>query len=181
MPAHIRVGGAWTEIDTAYIRVGGAWVAADNVYVKVGGAWELAWQNVVYSLANIGDYSDTGALTQTYSVTVWFRTDGTVDIVRNIGGTTNNVETFVVPTSVATSLYVRCTEGAGGTPLNLGDASGAWWALSVDRSFGLEYTSGGGVDFITSDDLTFELATDSGGTNVVATRTGRILTVGETS
>jgi len=135
----------------------------------------------VYDLSGIGDYSDTGAPTQTYSVTVWFRTDATVDIVRNINGTTNDVETFVIPTSLATSLYVRCTEGTGGSPLNLGDASGAWHALSTQRSFGLQYTSTGGVDFITSDDLTFELATDSGGSNIVATRTGRILTVGETS
>lgn len=176
---HIKVSAAWKAIDSAYVKVGGAWKTVDNVYVKVAGAWKQAWQNAVYSLSNIGNYSDTAAATQTYSVRLWFRTDATVDVVRNIGGTTNDVETFVIPTSLATGLYIRCTQTVG-TALNLGDTLSTFHALSTQRSFGLQYTSSGGFDEVSAT-LTFDLATDSGGTNIVATKTGCILTVGETS
>jgi len=176
---HIKVGGAWKAIDTVYVKVAGAWKTVDTAYIKTAAAWKTAWENVVYSLSNIGNYNDEGATTTTYSVTVWFRTDGTVDIVRNIGGTTNDVETFVVPTSFATSLFIRCTQTAG-TALNLGDTLSTYHALSTQRSFGLSYTSSGGFDQVSAT-LTFDLATDSGGTNVVATKTGCTLTVGETA
>jgi len=41
MPVHIKVAGAWKEVDDPHIRVaGGAWKSPDQVHVKVAGVWK---------------------------------------------------------------------------------------------------------------------------------------------
>lgn len=182
MTAHLKIGGSPVEIDNCLIKVGGSPVQVDAIYIKVGGSPELVWQNVVYDLSDIGSYSDTGAATQTYSVTLFFRAtnDATVDVVRNVNGNTNNVEQYVDPAD-GPNLWIRCTDESG-TPLNVGDATGSWHSLTSaqQRSFGLSYTSTGGVDFQVSS-ISFDLATDSGGSNIVASSGTISLTAGETS
>ena len=39
MPAHIKVGGVWTEADKLHVRVGGSWLEVDKGWVKVAGVW----------------------------------------------------------------------------------------------------------------------------------------------
>ena len=112
-------------------------------------------------------WSDVTGATATYSVTFTFNTDGTVDVFRSVQGDTTPIGTFVIPGERTTSLYIRCVQNSG-QPFNLGAALSTWHALSVGRSFGLQYTSGGGADSVVYD-VTFSLALDSGGTNIVAT------------
>jgi len=51
MSIHIRVGGAWKEVDTPSILVDGVWVDVDEAYVNVGGVWKEVYTAV--SLADL--------------------------------------------------------------------------------------------------------------------------------
>lgn len=39
MTGHVRVGGAWKDLDSAYVRVGGSWKAVEQGWTRVGGVW----------------------------------------------------------------------------------------------------------------------------------------------
>jgi len=184
MSIHINVGGVWKDLtgsDGPRINVASTWKTPDSVHINVGGVWKEVWTNIVYDLSDMPGayYTDEGFATQTYSVRVYFRTDATIDVVRNTSGNSNDIETYVVPTSESSNLYVRATNVSGQT-LNLGDAAGSWHSLATERSFGITYTSTGGFDQVVGI-VKFELATDSGGSNIVATSSNITITVGETS
>jgi hypothetical protein len=76
--------------------------------------------------------------------------------------------------------YVRCTQNSG-TSLNVGDTVGSW--LSIDdttsREFGISYSAGAGFDQVTAN-IDLEIARDSGGTDIVATVAGLVITAGNT-
>lgn len=182
MSIHINVGGVWKDLtgtDGPRINVASTWKTPDSVHINVGGVWKEVWTSTVYDLSGMTGsyYTDEGGVTQTYSVVVYFRTDATIDVVRNVTGSNNDIETYVVPTSESANLYVRATN-VSGQVLNVGDAAGSWHSLATQRSFGISYTSSGGFDQV-SGVKKFELATDSGGTNIVATSSNITITVGE--
>lgn len=131
-----------------------------------------------WSLADLAStYSDTGSPTTTYRLTVVFQTDATVDIQRlQNTDLLNEQDPYVDPTSEAANTWVRATVNFGNA-LTGGDATGTWHQLNVQRTFELEHTSSGGDDTIQSN-VTFELASDSGGSSIEASATMTI-TVGE--
>jgi len=132
------------------------------VAASVGEKYDLSFIDI-----SGGIVSDVSGATTTYRVEFRFNTDGTLDVIRNVQGSTIPAGKYVIPGGRATSLYVRCVQNSG-TAFNVGAALSTWHALSSSRSFGLSYTSSGGADSVVYD-VTFDLATDSGGVNIVAT------------
>ena len=135
----------------------------------------------VYDLSDLaGSYSDVGGTSVTYSVEIIIRNtnDGTVDVTRGQSANQNNEENYLVPPN-GMNLWVQCTQNSG-TALNVGDTVGSWVTLesAQSRSFGLSYLSSGPADSI-STNIDLDIATDSGGTNIVASRASIVVTVGE--
>jgi hypothetical protein len=77
------------------------------------------------------------------------------------------------PTTVGigSSYWIRFTQtsSSGGT-VETGSARGVWISLSITPNFGLESTGGPGA--LGERTYTVEIASDSGGSNIVATRAG---------
>lgn len=142
----------------------------------------LSSVGITYGLGALTDpANDRDSFALTYSVTFHFRDTltGTVDLVR--GQSLNFVpdDTYVAP-ALGGTFYVRCTQNSG-TALNVGDTLGAWLSLTSvqERSFGLQYTTSGGPDLVSAN-IDFDLATDSGGSNIVASQSGIDIEVGQT-
>lgn len=110
-----------------------------------------------------GSWSDTGVPTVTYEVRWFFDTDGTADEYR--AQDTDNLNlVLIVPGVKAADTWVRCTENSGltlttGTP-------GTWQQLNSTRTFAIARSL-----LESGYNITFELATDSSGTNIVASKT----------
>lgn len=110
-----------------------------------------------------GSWSDSGVPTVTYEVRWFFATDGTADEYR-AQGADNTGLVLIVPSTKTTATWVRCTENSGltlttGTP-------GTWQQLNSTRSFAIARSA-----LEAAYNITFELATDSSGTNIVASKT----------
>lgn len=108
----------------------------------------------------------------TYGLSWIFQTDGTVDETAIQGADTFGIE-ILKPTSLNASTWVRCTEVSGLT-LTTGTPA-TWQLLTTQRIFSIERSAASAAYSVT-----FELATDSGGSNIVASRTvsgevGRVL------
>lgn len=132
----------------------------------------------VYTLAGLtGFATDKDTTNSLYEAKFVFRvvTNGTVDLLRNINSDTIPDETYVTPPGG--SLYVRCTQ-VSGTALNVGDTLSTWHNLTSERTFGLQISTSGGPDLISAE-LDFDLATDSGGTNIVASASSIDIEVGQ--
>lgn len=135
---------------------------------------------IVYDLSDLNSaYVDTDFAVQTYSVRYWFRVtdDGTVDVTRAVGSNLNDEEQYITP-ATGKNLWVQATQT--GTTFNLGDATGTtWYSLTTaqERSFGLQYTPSGSSDTV-SGVVTFKIATDAAGSNIVATSSAITTTVG---
>jgi len=108
-------------------------------------------------------WSDTGVATVTYEVRWFFENDGTADEYR--AQNSDNVGLrIILPGSKASETWVRCTENSGltlttGTP-------GTWQQLSSNRTFAIARNL-----LETGYNITFELATDSSGTDIVSSKT----------
>ena len=142
-----------------------------------------AGPTIIYDLSALSSsYTDQDTLTTTYKVEFAFRvtTDGTVDTLKNIEASIQNDALYVDPPT-GNTLYVRCTQNSG-TAFNVGDTVGSWLSLTAAqaRSFGLSYTTSGGPDQIVAN-IDLEVALDAAGTNVVASKAGIALTIGETA
>lgn len=110
-------------------------------------------------------YNDQGGATTTYGVTFRFNTDGTLDVLRVQGADITPVGSYVLPGSVSAITWVRFTVNAnGGSTVGVPNT---WQQLTSARTYGMNYSTGGGTDTVTYD-FDFELATDSGGSNIVA-------------
>lgn len=175
MTIHTKLAGTWEDATQPFVKIAGTWEPVLESYVKIGGVWESA-----LAAADLSDflasepYDDFGGATTTYRVQIIFQTDGTIDIGQLIGAGIQNVEEYSANPS---NIWVRCTN-TGGNDMTGGAARNTWHQCNVQRIFEMEYTSGGGNDSITGE-FTFELATDSGGSNIVATATGITVSAGE--
>lgn len=102
---------------------------------------------------------------------VRYDSDGSVYEISQ--GTPTNIGAYVNPAAVAPTLYIRITRTSGELAFTSGPALNTWHQLNTDRLWTLAAGSGAGVRVI---GFTAELATDSGGTNIVDTQTGNSLT-----
>jgi len=100
------------------------------------------------------------------------RSDGGSQTVRN--GTVFDQGAWINKTSAAGNYYVRFTQTAStGSGSITGGTTGVWQQLNVDRGITVNTT----VVNTHTRTFTIEVAADSGGSNIVATRTGVVLTV----
>ncbi len=134
---------------------------------------------IAWSLADLAaSYEDSAGPTQTYGVDMVFRTDASVDVLRDIAADLNNEQDpYVDPTSQASNTWVRC-HFISGTTMTSGDTLEVWHQLNVQRNFLLRYTSGGGADTVTGN-FDFELSSDSSGSPIVAQALSVAITAGE--
>lgn len=102
---------------------------------------------------------------------VRYDSDGSVYEIEQ--GVPTNVGPFVLPATAAPTLYIRINRTAGAAAFTSGPALNTWHQLNTDRLWTLTANAGTGATSIT---FTAELATDSGGTNIVASSTGNTLT-----
>lgn len=94
-----------------------------------------------------------------------FNADGTVDLLRVNSGNTLNQQQWYRPTggTPGSGYWIRMTPTAG--TFNVGDLTGTWLQLNAARSWGrLRTSDAAGTDTATG---TVEIATDSGGVNIV--------------
>ena len=130
----------------------------------------------IYSLSNMaGSYSDTAFGANTYSVTVRFSTDGTVDVLKSVGADLNNEEQHTEPGDNSVNTSVRCTN-ISGADMTSGETRSAWHLISTNRDFVMSYAAGGGPDTI-SGVFDFELSND-GGSTIAATKSNVTITAG---
>lgn len=48
MTGHVKIGGAWKDVDSVSVRVGGAWKEVSNGYTKIAGVWKEWFAGVSY-------------------------------------------------------------------------------------------------------------------------------------
>lgn len=104
---------------------------------------------------------------------VKLRADGTIDKRENTNSAYNqsHYSDWYTPNGGDGSGYwVRATVTAGTTPSG---TVGSWVALTSDQAWGISRTTVG----TTTSTFTLEIATDSGGSNIIFTRTGNYLEV----
>jgi hypothetical protein len=99
-----------------------------------------------------------------------FNGDGTI-----VGGNSQSgsfsVGNWTTPTTagIGSSYWVRCTQtSSSGPSTQYGNSRGVWHQISGAPVFGVSKTANG----LSARVYTFEIASDSGGSNIVATKTG---------
>lgn len=106
-------------------------------------------------------YIDNAISPTDASTTLNINSDGTVVATGANTGTLASYN-WITPTTGSTTYYVRATLTSG---TFTSGTTGTWLALSSNRSWNTAYTSDTPGNKATT--ATFEIATDSGGTNVV--------------
>lgn len=134
---------------------------------------------IAISLASLADLYGTSYLgTQPYAYYL-FDTNGTMTYYTN-GVFGQSMGNWASPTTsgIGSSYWIRFTQtfSSGGSS-ETGSARGAWISLSTNPSFGIAGTGGPGA--YGERRYTVQIASDSGGSNIVATRTNAILAVEE--
>lgn len=106
-------------------------------------------------------YTDNGVTTA--EITWALATTGEINITGQNSGTLDSYD-WITPKPPAATYYIRVTPTIG--TFSSGSTTGAWLATTTPRSWSRD--DGGSIETVT---FTAQLATDSGGTNVVATAT----------
>lgn len=142
--------------------------------IDAGGVARLVYQG--FTIASAPGINKTKAGTGPQTMTVTVETDGTISYTS--GATGSGGTSWGTPTTVGigTSYWVRFVHTAGDSPTSNGAST--WTQLTAARSISRQ-ASLSGDDFSTT--FTIQLATDSGGSNVVANWTGQIIRANRTS
>lgn len=166
---HVKVSGAWKGVNKIYVKVSGSWKEVTNAYIRVSGVWKKFWDaasSVVVSIPGTFNASDSQTGT-TATAEVAFNSDGTA---YNGPNQLSPLGTWATPTGagVGDDFWIRATVTSGA--LSSG-TTGSWLQLSSNRSWTVARSFPG----ISSATVTFEIATDSGGSNIVDSGSGTLL------
>lgn len=167
---NIRVGGTWRTVSQMHIRVGGTWQLVKSGWIRVGGVWQRFLSAVTNPFAAYDVWADSApgfAATATFTL----NTDGTVtaSFVDGDGGSTIGSASWFTPTTagIGSSYWVRYTVTSGTATTN---GASSFTQLNAARSITKSASAG-----TASCTFTIEIATDSGGTNIVLTSTGNVV------
>jgi hypothetical protein len=171
MTLHLKTGGTWREVTQPYVKVSNVWNACSAVYIKQGGVWRLVWEPAASDITLSGSAanpneaveSQAGAATAGWN----FNTDGTVDKVE--GGTVtqfqDGIEWDVNQDVPVDDYWLRATVNTGDAPTT--GNTGVWNKISGASSanYVLRWTK----TVSGSHSVKIEIASDSGGSTIVAT------------
>lgn len=171
MDHHIRVGGAWKRVAKCHVRVGGAWKEVQNAYVRIGGVWKQYFANVRVILSGSAGSPnvDTDFAIAPADARAGWIFNSTGDCTKYSGSSHSKPEWFGQPGETVHSTpdqtyYIRATTESGDLP-DFGTMN-TWLALSSGRTWYWEAT---GTFEVSIGTIKIEIASDSGGTNIVAT------------
>ena len=162
-----RVAGATSNLNESALRTlagiptSGSTISLASFYGKSNRSFSLS-----QLLENFGEANSGGTAYAEYT----FSTDGTIVGASSQSGSFS-VGNWTTPTtaSIGSSYWVRCTQtSSSGPSTEYGESRGVWHQLSTGRIFGVSKTANG----LSTRVYTFEIASDSGGSNIVATATG---------
>lgn len=167
MSFNFKVGGTWRTLASGWVKVGGAWQEVQSAWVKVGGAWQQVYVALTINLSGtaISPVSDSNfALDPATATAGWsFNKDG--DATR-VSGTAYNPtpDEWADPntTDIGSSYWIRFTAESGDA-VTIGTLN-TWLALTTTRTFYWQVSGG-----ILSGVVKVEIASDSGGSTIVAT------------
>lgn len=181
MTTSLNVSGTWKTLSKVWINVSGTWKECTKVWLNVGGTWKEVFSGFNITNPLTGGSATSFKVSPTNAYAGWrFNTDGTIDKMNSqttaTFNLTNNQQWFQPTGTAPATYYIRATVASGTGPTYGRSSSnptvgtiGSWEALSTERSWYSSRTldsSGGSYS-----KLTIEIASDSGGTNIVTTGT----------
>jgi hypothetical protein len=185
---HVNDSSTWREIAEVHVNDSSTWREISEIYVNDSGTWRLVFQQgeVVQPFT---EWSVNDTLAGDYFAELRFNSDGTVEGATFNGGGNEVIvpgsSNWFSPTSsgVGSGYYIRFTYESGAIDQtyvtvngvdtdgpHVGSIPSTWYQL--DDDIGLKMlgsATGNSVGF------TVEIATDSGGSNIVFTSTGNVL------
>jgi hypothetical protein len=160
-----RAAGATSSLGETALRtlagVSSGAISMNNFYDK---------SNITFSLASIIDIIGTANPGDTASAEYRFETNGTMTYGTNSTFSTS-MGNWASPTTtgIGSSYWIRFTQtSSGGVSTETGSSRGVWHQLSSQRIFGLSKVNNGFANRI----YTVEISSDSGGSTIVASKTG---------
>lgn len=150
---HVRVGGAWEDVEEIHTRVSGTWEEVRQGWVRVSGAWEPFYYKLLYadltidmmgslygfqvagygaSSSDLGPqtFIDNGGTTRTINYARWFvDASGSVSLALNGFSIPNSNTTFY---GIEVNGLGVLTRSSAGYTANDGLASTVWsWSLDT--------------------------------------------------
>lgn len=169
MTAHVRDAGVWKELDEMHVKDAGVWKEIKEAYVRDGGVWKKFFQAFKVALSGTQVSPTVSSDTDTSSALAgWsFAADGVlgryeVGTLNAAWGSSQDPAEWASGTPPIT-YYVRATLDTGTAPS--GAALNTWHALTTTRVWTWSQ-SGDGAN---SGTIKVDIASDSGGLDIVAT------------
>jgi hypothetical protein len=160
-----RAAGATSNLNETALRtlagVSSGAISLANFYDK---------SNITFSLASLIDIVGTANPGDTAFAEHRFETNGTMTYGTNSTFSTS-MGNWASPTTtgIGSSYWIRFTQtSSGGVSTETGSSRGVWHQLSSQRIFGLSKVNNGFANRI----YTVEISSDSGGSTIVASKTG---------
>lgn len=181
---HVKTGAStWKVINNVYIKTAAStWKQVQNAYIKTAAStWKKFYQSVVWGLTNSSVTSN--ALNPQTGVGYWAiggnTTSGyTKGYMSKFGGALGdpiswtNAHAWRTPTSGWGTLYVRLTDVGSNAPTNSSHAiNGSTWHTLTEGSTNIWWNYQNSGTLPKSCQVLVEIATDSGGSNIVDSAT----------
>ncbi len=167
----VKSGGVWRTITAPEVRYSGAWRVIKEIEVKISGAWQTVFMGIVYTLSGTTGAPNSASdynLFPDDSLAGWrFYNNGEVWKVETT--TTqfrDGIEWSSEQPTVTVDAWIRATYYSGDSP-NSGDTLNTWHKVGngSNRAWLWSVTGAGSEVGV----IKVEIATDSGGSDIVAT------------
>jgi hypothetical protein len=155
---HVKSGGSWRKAKEVHVKASGAWRKAKEVWVKASGTWRKVFQ----SFSPTEPIPLTSLENNPLEAYFFLRTNGVMDWNFNNAPVSGN---WALPTTTdaGAAYWARVTVLTGNSPTGTPGA-GTWYNLGTEQvwvwnTLGPDYNG----------TFKLEIASDSGGENIVAT------------